>query len=174
MSKSLVLKLLYFQLLWFVVLAYDHPLLYLLSIVSIGLDYHFFQYKINKINYLYFLCFICFVGLCLDFTYYHLEIMQWDKDVFYPQSLNQIWMIFVVYYPSVFKKFEGKLILAFVFAAIFAPLAYISGAKISSLSFALKSWFDILCFSLSWGSFFVLSLLSFDFLEKKSSLSSKK
>ena len=153
---SIILKLIYFQCLWFLILFKESSWLYLVCCASLLADWYYFSYHIKIFKYLIFSSFLIISGFCIDMFFNYLGLISWDKNQFYPVALNQLWMIFSVYFGDAFKKFESFLVLGFILTFFGAPLAYLSGSKISSITFNIDQKINLFLFATVWASNFIV------------------
>lgn len=155
---KIIAKLVYFQLLWFFILYQESFWVYFICLGSLIFDWYYFSYPLKLIKYLSFTALLITSGACLDLFFNYLGLISWSDHQFYPMALNQIWIIFSVYFADAFKKFKEFLWLGFLLAFFGAPLAYYSGSKISSITFDIEQKFNLILFGLLWASNFIMLL----------------
>jgi len=159
---KLFFKLAYFQLLWFLILYMESPFIYFICLGSLALDWKFFSSHISLVKYVLFASSLTLGGALIDLSFKNIGLISWDPSTFYPPALNQIWLIFPVYFDQVFVKFKKYPPVAFVLAFFAAPFAYISGSQLSSISFDSSQTYLLAFFATIWGGYFVGLLVGYD------------
>ena len=163
-----LLKLIILQCFWYASIKYGQNL-----VLPIGglflfiLDFLTFRKTKNlNINYLYFSLFLVLFGFGMDKLINYLSILEWGNQ-FYPTELIGVWLIFPCYYYHFFYKFQRTKWLPFLMGALFGPLAYYSGASISSNIILSDYTLSIILLGSIWGTFFWLSNLLYLYFEKR-------
>ena len=164
----IVLKIILLQCFWYGSIKYGQNLLLPLGgLVLFILDFLTFRKTENlKRSYLIFSLLLVISGFGMDKVFNYLDILEWGNR-FYPTELIGVWLIFPCYYYHFFKKFQKPEWLPFLMGAFFGPLAYYSGAKISSNIMLSNYTSNIILLGSIWGVFFWLSNLLFLYFEKR-------
>ena len=163
-----ILKLIVLQCFWFGSIKYGQNLFLPLSgLLLFIFDFLTFRKTENlKISYLAFSFILVISGIAMDKVINYLNILEWG-DRFYPTELIGVWLIFPCYYYYFFKKFQKPKWLPFLIGAIFGPLAYYSGANISSNIMLSEYTLNIILLGSIWGTFFWFSNLLYLYFEKR-------
>lgn len=99
------------------------------------------------------------VGIGFDFLSQKWGFISFKPDLnygFLPLWLVSIWLIYFTILPVFFKMFNGKILSGAIFAAVFAPLSYMSGANWGLVTVRLFPGYFF--YGLFWLFYFPISL----------------
>ena len=102
----------------------------------------------------------------MDKTFDSLGILIWG-NIFYPNQLLSVWIIFPCYYSLFYERFKSSLLLPFIIGAIFGPFAYVSGGRISDIIRIKNDLASLVILAGFWGLFFVVSVVMYGKIMKK-------
>jgi hypothetical protein len=155
-------RVIFFQTFWFIFIKYsEFPYAWMFPLTAlffVTIDKVLFYKKQSWTKFIQFSVFIFIAGLLVDSSLLNFKMMKFDgwNSPYSPPYMWAIWIIFIPYYEFAFPKFYGKLWLALALGLFCAPLSYMGGAKIGTLS--LTQSYSQIVIGVFWAVFFPLSV----------------
>lgn len=160
----LLLKIVILQSFWFYCVLYagNLPLYYSVAIALIIVlgNFLIFKPKVSPSQYIFVATLFTLFGVLHDMGLVTLGLITPES---YSLSYLLLWPVFLGYYGDVLNKFQGKILLQFLFGLFGGTITYFSAYRLEAFTVPQESLAQYLLYTaLFWGSFFPLSFKLFD------------
>jgi len=152
-----LINFLTFQLGWFGCVFYANDSTSVLSITAVALIVHGLFVVEDVREWLVIACVVA-VGAAVDTLLGLTPVLNYGMNEMLPVWLFCLWVLFATLIHHGCRWMQQNLLLASVLAALFAPLSYWTGVKLTSASFGMEPLFSMVIIGACWALIFPASL----------------
>ncbi len=145
-----IVNALMFQIAWFGVVLAHNP--WAFAIAGLFLLVHFAFIAQRPVQEALFIGVASMLGIAFDVVWFSLGWLHSGSHGIYPLWLAAMWPLFLATLHHSLSWLQGRLLFASVLGAIFAPLSYFGGAKLSPVTLTEPVW-ALGAISLFWAVF---------------------